>query len=90
MSNVVRNKPVSDREIISAVLIAAKQGQTIADVAETTGMKLASLNQRCQSLRKLGIELPKLARRPVLGVARRKNPAELRELFAELSQEING
>jgi hypothetical protein len=87
--SVERKKPVSDREIIVAVLTAYKNGQNIGTVADNIGMKLGSLNQRIQAMRKLGVELPKLERRPVSGVGRRKNAVELRELFATLSAEIN-
>lgn len=83
-----RNASVSDETILRAFLDAHKNGGTIASVAAATGMKLGSLNHRVQMLRKNGLELPQLTRRPTSGENRRKDVVALKELYANLQAEF--
>lgn len=83
-----RNEPVSDEVILRAVVAASTADQTIADVAVATGMKIASLNQRLQSLRKGGVQLPTLKRRPTSGEKRRKDYGSLTALLTKIQSEV--
>jgi transposase-like protein len=82
-----RNEPVSDEVILRAVVAASTADQTIADVAVATGMKITSLNQRLQSLRKGGLKLPALKRRPTSGEKRRKDYGSLTTLLTQIQSE---
>jgi transposase-like protein len=82
-----RSTPVNDETILRAMVKVSANGGTIADVATETGMKLASLNQRVQTLRKGGLELPTLKRRPTSGEKRKKDFGSLQMLLTNIKDE---
>jgi len=79
---------VSDEVLLRAFLTAARDGGTIADVANATGMKLPSLNSRIGLLRKAGLVLPSLKRRESTRASRVKDTAKLANLFESLKSEL--
>lgn len=90
-----RNEAVSDEAIITAYLEAAAntndEGEIVGhlgDVAEATGMNMGSLSGRLTSLRAMGCEFPKLARRPSTGKTRKKSKADVLALFNKINSDL--
>lgn len=74
---------VSSGQFVTIYLNTHRNGGTIDDIAEATGMKRESVSPRASQLRQMGVNLPKL------GQARKKlNIANLAKMVSDYEAEI--